>query len=122
MVDRLARAYIKFPQGEELKRTMGDWHGQGLTGCAGAIDGCLLPVQNPDPVNGHVYFCYKKFYAILLLAICDADGYFTFIDVGQPGRTPCHTRPSSRQVVSLLYDNLLPQLADRYITSNGATS
>lgn len=77
--------YIKFPRGQKLRETMAKFRGQGMPCCAGAIDGCLVPILNPNKESGHYYYCYKGYYAILLLAVCDSEGYFTFIDVGQPG-------------------------------------
>ena len=87
MVKRLTSQHITFPRGEMLQRTMNLFDCQGLPGCAGAIDGCLIPISKPDSNAGHLYYCYKKFYAILLLATCDSEGAFTFIDVGHPGET-----------------------------------
>lgn len=39
----------------------------------------------PGQHFGWRYWCYKNFCSIILLAVCDARGLFTYIDVGRPG-------------------------------------
>lgn len=51
----------------------------------GAIDGCLIPIKRPIGPWGSSYYCYKGFYAILLLAIVDSEGYFRYTSSGLPG-------------------------------------
>ncbi|XP_039968639.1 uncharacterized protein LOC126764445 [Bactrocera neohumeralis] len=37
------------------------------------------------PKSGSQFFCYKKFVSIVLLAVCDARYWFTYIDIGAYG-------------------------------------
>ena len=55
-----------------------------ITGCVGAIDGCLIWQKNPGIAvhNPNRYYCARKEkFALLLMAIADADRRFLFYDI-----------------------------------------
>jgi hypothetical protein len=77
---------IVFSIGDELYRVMNDFQALcKLPQCAGAIDGCFIPIVRPEGEFGHKYWCYKGMDAIILLAVVDALGIFTYCHCGMPG-------------------------------------
>lgn len=60
----------------------------GLPCVGGAIDGCHIMMKKPkkDEAGGDTdaYYSYKGGVASLLLAVCDADLVFTYVDAGNP--------------------------------------
>ncbi|XP_018404615.1 PREDICTED: uncharacterized protein LOC108781197 [Cyphomyrmex costatus] len=52
--------------------------------CIGAVDGKHIQIQRP-PRTESLYFNYKQFFSIVLMAAADAEYKFTWVDIGDYG-------------------------------------
>lgn len=59
------------------------WH---LPHAIGAIDGKHVRMQCP-PNAGSMYYNYKAYHSMVLMAVCDADYKFLYVDVGAMGQS-----------------------------------
>lgn len=67
---------------EKSKEFEQKWH---FPNCVGAIDGKHVRVVCPSQ-TGSLYYNYKKFFSIVLLAVVDANYKFIFTEVGSYGK------------------------------------
>ena len=76
---------IRFPVGQVLHDQMLEFEEvSGLPLCAGAVDGTFMRIRKPVQW-GDQYWCYKSFPAIIVLAVVNARGHYTFVDAGRAG-------------------------------------
>ena len=89
-VEAIVREYagelIAFPQTKERWKEMSQlfWDRWNFHHTLGAIDGKHIAIVKPAN-SGSTFFNYKKFFSIILLAICDANYEFFWVDIGTPG-------------------------------------
>ena len=53
--------------------------------CVGAIDGKHVALTCPPPKGGSIFYNYKGFHSIILMALVNADYKFSWVDVGRDG-------------------------------------
>lgn len=81
----LAPLYVKEPDQDKLSACEKDYYEiWGMPNCVGAIDGKHIAIKCP-PKSGSQFFNYKKYFSIVLMAVCDATYKFNYIDVGAYG-------------------------------------
>jgi hypothetical protein len=74
--------------------------------CIGALDGKHIAI-NPPPNSGSLFFNYKQFFSIVLLALVDANYKFIYVDIGQYGRISDGGVFNNSSLSTALADDLL---------------
>lgn len=74
--------------------------------CIGAIDGKHIRIIRP-PHSGSLYYNYKHYYSIVLLAMCNANYEFTYINVGVQGKESDSAIFTQSRLFQQMNDNLL---------------
>ncbi|KAL4103913.1 hypothetical protein QTP88_019230 [Uroleucon formosanum] len=86
--------------------------------CIGALDGKHIRMIQP-PDSGSIYYNYKHFFSLVLMALCDSNYCFVWIDIGGFGKDS----DSGIYKESSLYKKLTEKKLDlpdpRPITNNG---
>ena len=76
---------LQFPTVEEFRIIAAGFKNQlDFPNCIGAIDGRHCRIKIP-PNSGSLFWNYKKFFSIVLMASCDANKRFIWANVGNFG-------------------------------------
>ncbi|XP_072176458.1 uncharacterized protein [Diadema setosum] len=86
IVDEYAAEVISLPTTNEgWLAVAGDFEARwNLPHCLGALDGKHIRIQKPKN-SGSLYFNYKQFFSVVLMALVDSKYQFVWIDVGGVG-------------------------------------
>ncbi|XP_045034866.1 putative nuclease HARBI1 isoform X2 [Daphnia magna] len=99
----LSPEFLRVPTTSEWKEIASDffirWN---FANCCGAIDGKHVSIRCPGN-SGLVYYNYKGFFSIVLMAMCDAKYRFTLYDIGAYGRE-CDKNVYSTSHISKSFD------------------
>lgn len=81
---------IRFPRAlAEQRRVVREFKNRWHLPAIGAVDGSLIPQRKPSSMqaggDADAFWSYKGSPASLLLAICDANGRFLYVNAGAPG-------------------------------------
>lgn len=85
LINVLQPIYLSQSSEEEWKSCVeGFWKRWNVPNCVGAVDGKHITLQCP-PNSGSLFFNYKKYYSIVLMAVANYTYRFTLVDVGAYG-------------------------------------
>ncbi|XP_025265863.1 protein ALP1-like [Camponotus floridanus] len=85
LIKVLQLLYFVCPNDEDWKKCAdGFWKRWNLPNCVGSIDGKHIRLRCP-PNSGTLFYNYKKYYSIVLMAVADSIYRFTLVDVGAYG-------------------------------------
>lgn len=85
--------------------------------CIGAVDGKHIRMIKPCH-SGSLYFNYKKYFSMNLLAVCDSNYKYIFVDVGSYGKSSDSTIFDRSQLRSDIEENRLNIPQPKQIINN----
>lgn len=78
--------YLKLPNTQDEWKSIADEYERqrGFPHCIGSIDGKHIKVFKPDN-SGSIFYNYKQFFSLVLLAVCDVNSKFLYVQIGSAG-------------------------------------
>lgn len=111
--DHLHPIFLKSPSKEELKQNALDfWKKWNFPNCILAIDGKHIRIFCPRK-SGSLFFNYKDYFSIVLMACVDANYKFVFVNVGAYGKEGDSSIFSQSEIGKLTYSGALFPPDDR---------
>jgi hypothetical protein len=84
--DELHSTFMPVPTKEQLLNIIREYYTRlNFSNCFGAIDGKHCRIKCPEN-SALTYYCYKKYFSIVLKGVADADYKFITVEVGGTGR------------------------------------
>ena len=86
LIDEYQHEVFAFPTNSDERKEVAQKYGErwSFHHTSGALDGKHIAIRSPRP-SGTLYYDYKSFFSIILLALLDADYKFIWADVGVQG-------------------------------------
>ena len=85
IINKIAKKFIKWPSIQELLNDEKEFRKfANFPGAVGALDGCLIKIKAPN-INQRDYLDRHSNHSVNLIAICDSEMKFIFINAGFPG-------------------------------------
>lgn len=88
--------------------------------CIGAVDGKHIRIIKPSH-SGSIYYNYKHYFSIVLLAVCDADYKFTYVNIGAYGKDSDSSIFKDSEFFKKLSNNSLEVPENKPISRNNPT-
>ena len=83
----LKKKYLPFPKRNYwISILEGFYNKWNFPNCIGALDGKQIRLKCP-PNSGSQVFCYKKFFSLVLMALCDSYYRFVWVNIGDFGKS-----------------------------------
>lgn len=81
----LSPTYVSEPNESQYKDIAAEFNRKwNIPCCVGAIDGKHISIKSPAN-SASMFFNYKKFFSVVLMATCDANYTFTSVNIGGYG-------------------------------------
>lgn len=86
LAEKLVPLYLPIPSKNDLKMIANEYYKKwNFPNCCGAIDGKHVRIVCPKN-TGSLFFNYKSYFSIVLLAVVDVNYKFTYVDIGAYGK------------------------------------
>lgn len=115
----LNQRFLKFPKKADWLKISEDFETKKkFPNCIGALDGKHIRIKKPSS-TGSMFYNYKQYHSIVLMALVDANYKFTMINVGSFGRISDGGVLNNSPFGKLLYEKKLDLPSRRPLHENG---